>query len=111
MGVTKYTNEFQGGDLFYKTLYVPYQTSSQRYDADDSNFVQFGESIALVRNYLIYIFNLPSNILVFINIPDMCLMYSRGGKIGASKCIVEPQLECPTIVYKSSDVFNCKLFF
>lgn len=50
MGVTKYTNEFQGGDLFYKILYVPYQTSSQRWDADDSNFVQFGESIAPVRN-------------------------------------------------------------
>uniref|UniRef100_A0A8W8KJ61 Uncharacterized protein n=1 Tax=Magallana gigas TaxID=29159 RepID=A0A8W8KJ61_MAGGI len=37
---------------------------------------------------------------------DMCPIYIRGGKIGASKCIVQPQLECPTIVYKSSDVFN-----
>lgn len=41
----------------------------------------------------------------------MCPIYSRGGEIVASKCIVEPQLECPTIVYKSSDVFNCKLCF
>lgn len=37
---------------------------------------------------------------------DMCPIYTRSGKIGASKCIVQPQLECPTIVYKSSDVFN-----
>lgn len=41
----------------------------------------------------------------------MCPIYSRGGEIVASKCFVQPQLECPTIVYKSSDVFNCKLIF
>ncbi|XP_065933979.1 uncharacterized protein [Magallana gigas] len=36
----------------------------------------------------------------------MCPIYSRGGEIVASKCFVQPKLECPTIVYKSSDVFN-----
>lgn len=65
----------------------------------------------MVRNEWIYIFNLLDNILLLNKFSDMCPIYIRGGKIGASKCIVQPQLECPTIVYKSSDVFNCKLFF